>query len=315
MPFEVCNSLLHMVELPRKGGEAVRISRNLVLVIALLAVVGLVLVLTGPTEAGAANRAKITDPHEGQVYLYDGFDWIWMTPAEGVPVNDIAEADISWQGELPSYIGDQYSARRGIDVSYHQNEIDWAAVKAAGYDIAIIQAARRGYTKGGLTEDACFKANMEGALAAGLDVGIYFFSQAINVQEAIEEAEMTLRLIQPYRDRISMPVYYDWEKIYEYDTEPRTAGLDTTILSDCAVAFCETVRAGGYEPGIYFSRHTGYYGFDLSRLEGVSMWFALPEAKFPSFYYKVDAWQYSFNGSVPGISTPTDVNLFFEPKA
>ena len=147
-----------------------------------------------------------------------------------------------------------------------------------------------------------------------MKVGVYFFSQSVSVQEAIEEAEMTLRLIQPYRDQISMPVYYDWEKIYEYDTEPRTAGLDTDILSECAVAFCETVRAAGFEPGVYFNRHTGYYGFDLTRLQDVSMWFALPEAKYPSFYYRVDAWQYSFTESLPGISTPTDVNLFFEPQ-
>lgn len=290
-----------------------RLSKNALLVIVVLAAVVLVLVLSGPTEAGAANRAKMTDPHAGQVYLYDGIDWIWMTPVEGVPVNDITEADISWQGTTPSYSGAGYTALRGVDVSYHQNEIDWQKVKAAGYEVAIIQVGRRGYTKGGLAEDERFRENMQGAIDAGLRVGVYFFSQAINVQEAIEEAEMTLRLIKPYQEQITMPVYYDWEKIYEYDTEPRTAGLDTTVLSDCAVAFCETVRAAGYEPGLYLSRHTGYYGFDLTRLEGVSMWFSLPEAKFPSFYYKVDAWQYSFTGRVPGISTETDVNLFFEP--
>ena len=292
-----------------------RLSRHALLLAALIVVVVLVIVLSDPMEAGAANRAKVTDPHEGQVYLYDGFDWIWMTPVEGAAVNTITENDIAWQDSVPSYIGDQLTALRGLDVSYHQGEVDWAAVKAAGYDVAIIQAGRRGYTKGGLTEDDCFAANMDGALAAGMRVGVYFFSQAISVQEAIEEAEMTLRLIRPYRDRITMPVYYDWEKIYEYDTEPRTAGLDTNILSDCAVAFCETVRAAGYEPGLYFNRHTGYYGFDLTRLQDVSMWFALPEAKFPSFYYRVDAWQYSFTAEVPGVSTPTDVNLFFAPRA
>lgn len=306
-----------MIESTRihEGGDAVRISRNAVLVLVLLAVVGLILILSGPTEARAANRTKVTNPHEGQVYLYDGFDWIWMTPVEGVPANDITEEDISWQGSLPTYVGDQYTARRGIDVSYHQHEINWKQVKASGIDIAIIQAGRRGYTKGGLMEDDCYRDYMQGALDAGLDVGVYFFSQAINVQEAIEEAEMTLKLIEPYRDRITMPIYFDWEKIYEYDTTPRTVGLETSVLSDCAVAFCETIRAAGYEPGIYFSRHTGYYGFDLSRLEDVNMWFALPDAKYPSFYYKVDAWQYTFTGSVPGISTETDINLFFEPKS
>lgn len=304
-----------MVEYPQRFcGEAmiVRVWKSGLLLAALLAV-GLLALCFLPMKANAANRAKVTDPHEGQVYLYDGFDWIWMTPQEGVPVNQITEDDIAWSGSKPEYRGTAYTAALGVDVSYHQKEINWQRVKAAGYDIAIIQAGRRGYTRGGLSEDACFTANMEGALNAGMRVGVYFFSQAINVQEAIEEAEMTLELIEPYREQISMPVYFDWEKIYEYDTEPRTLGLDSAILSDCAVAFCETVRAAGYEPGVYFSRHTGYYGIDLSRLEGVSKWFTLPEAKYPSFYYAIDAWQYDFEGTVPGISTPTDVNLFFTP--
>lgn len=292
-----------------------RISRSGIIVVLVLAVTVLALVLMNPTEAGAANRAKIIDPHEGKVYVYDGVDWIWMTPVEGVPVNDIAQEDITWRGSQPGYTGDKYLALRGVDVSFHQNEIDWKKVKAAGYEVAIIQVGRRGYTKGGLTEDARFAENIRGALAAGMKVGVYFFSQAISPEEAVEEAEMTLRLIEPYRDELQMPVYYDWEKIYEYDTLPRTAGMDSTVLTDCAVAFCDTVRAAGLTPGVYISRPTGYYGYDLPRLAGISIWFTLPEAKYPSFYYHVDAWQYSFAGKVPGIDTETDVNLFFLPVA
>ena len=265
------------------------------------------------SEAEASNKTKVTETHDGQVYLYDGFDWIWMTPVDGVPVNSITEEDISWDGSMPSYCGKNYTSIRVIDVSDHQGEIDWKKVRDSGIDGVIIRAGRRGYTKGGLTEDPRFDSNMKGALEAGLRVGVYFFSQAINVQEAIEEAEMTLRMVGPYKDQLTLPVYFDWEKIYEYDSEPRTAGLDVNILSDCAVAFCETIRQGGCEPGVYFSRHTGYYGFDFTRLKDCHKWFALPEAKFPSFYYKVDAWQYSFEETVPGIDTPTDANLFFCP--
>ena len=291
-----------------------RLSKTGLLIAMLLALTVLGLFLFAPSEAGAANRASVTDPHEGQVYIYDGFDWTWMTPIEGLEINAVTEADISWRGSTPRYIGDRFTALRGVDVSFHQHEIDWKKVKSAGYEVAIIQIGRRGYTKGGLSEDERFAENIRGAIDAGMRVGVYFFSQAISVEEAIEEAEMTLRLIEPYRDGISMPVYYDWEKIYEYDTEPRTAGMDSTVLSDCAVAFCDVIRSEGYEPGVYISRHTGYYGYDLTRLQDVSIWFALPEAKYPSFYYKVDAWQYSFEGQVPGISTETDVNLFFLPK-
>ncbi|MBR3292930.1 MAG: glycoside hydrolase family 25 protein [Oscillospiraceae bacterium] len=279
----------------------------------LLALV-LIVMLARPIKAWAANRAKITDPHEGQVYIYDGFDWIWMTPLEGVPVNAITEHDFRWDGTSPEYIGDHYTAMRGVDVSEHQHEIDWKAVKESGIDFAFIRVARRGYSEGGLFEDEYYAENIRGASDAGLKVGVYFFSQAINVQEAVEEAEMTIRLLAPYQNRISLPVVYDWEKIYD-DSSARTAGLDTQTLSDCAVAFCETVKSAGYTPGVYFNRHTGYYGFDLTRLEEYVLWFALPEAKFPSFYYATDIWQYSFTEQIPGINTPTDVNLYFQAKS
>lgn len=110
----------------------------------------------------------------------------------------------------PCYTGSDYEVRRGIDVSEHQLEIDWAQA-AADIDFAFIRLGYRGYTEGGLFEDPYFKANIEGAIANGLDVGVYFFSQAVNVQEAIEEAEFVLERIREYD--ISLPVVFDWEKI------------------------------------------------------------------------------------------------------
>ena len=138
--------------------------------------------------------------------------------------------------------------------------------------------------------------------------------EATTVQEAIEEAEYTMELIAPYKSRITLPVVYDWEKIYD-DPEARTAGLPASVLSDCAVAFCETVKGKGYQPGIYFNRNSGYYGLDLTRMTEYPFWFALPESSFPNFYYKVDIWQYSFTETVPGIDTPTDMNLYFREKS
>lgn len=277
-----------------------------------LTVLGVLLIvfLLVPIRARADNRNGLTDPHAGQVYVYDGFDWIWMTPLQGVPVNDIPESDISWRNNVPYYAGSSCTALRGVDVSEHQHDIDWARVKAAGIDYAVIRIGRRGYSEGGLFEDEYFKQNMDGALNAGLQVGVYFFSQAVTVAEALEEAELTLSLLEPYRGRVTMPVVYDWEKIYD-DNTARTAGLSAATLTDCAVAYCERVKSAGYQPGVYFNRHTGYYGFDLTRIQDYHLWFALPEARFPNFYYATDMWQYSFEESIPGIETPTDVNLFF----
>lgn len=255
-------------------------------------------------------RPEPVDPHEGQVYIYDGFDWIWMTPLPGVEANSLTADDFSDRSGCPTYTGSDYQVLRGIDVSEHQHEIDWAQVAASGVDYAYVRLGYRGYTEGGLFEDPYFRANVEGALANGLQVSVYFFSQAISVQEAIEEAEYVLARIRDYN--ITLPVVYDWEKI-NGETAARTDNLDFSILNDCAVAFCDTVKNAGYEPAIYFNRHLGYYGYDLSRMTDYDFWFALPESSFPNFYYAVDMWQYSFNEQVPGIAEPTDMNLMFIP--
>ena len=255
-------------------------------------------------------RPEPVDPHEGQVYIYDGFDWIWMTPLPGVEANSLTAEDFSDRSGCPTYTGSDYQVLRGIDVSEHQHEIDWAQVAASGVDYAYVRLGYRGYTEGGLFEDPYFRANVEGALANGLQVSVYFFSQAISVQEAIEEAEFVLERIKDYN--ITLPVVYDWEKI-NGETASRTDNLDFSILNDCAVAFCDTMKNAGYEPAIYFNRHLGYYGYDLSRMTDYDFWFALPESPFPNFYYAVDMWQYSFTEQVPGIAEPTDMNLMFIP--
>ena len=255
-------------------------------------------------------RPEPVDPHEGQVYIYDGFDWIWMTPLPGVVANSLTAEDFSDRSGCPTYTGSDYQVLRGIDVSEHQHEIDWAQVAASGVDYAYVRLGYRGYTEGGLFEDPYFRANVEGALANGLQVSVYFFSQAISVQEAIEEAEYVLARIRDYN--ITLPVVYDWEKI-NGETAARTDNLDFSILNDCAVAFCDTVKNAGYEPAIYFNRHLGYYGYDLSRMTDYDFWFALPESSFPNFYYAVDMWQYSFTEQVPGITGETDMNLMFIP--
>jgi len=256
-----------------------------------------------------ANKPE-PDPHAGQVYLYDGFDWVWMTPLEGVPVNELTEEKFSSASGQIEFIGEGYDVERGIDVSEHQQYIDWNSVARSGIDYAYIRIGWRGYTEGGLYQDAYFESNIREATKAGLDVGVYMFSQAITVQEAIEEANFVLERIAGYN--VTMPVVFDWEKVE--DTSARTANLSMQTRTDCAVAFCETVKNAGYVPCVYFNRNIGYYGFDLTRLTDYDFWFSLPEQGFPNFYYACDMWQYSFTETVPGIEGPTDMNLRFIAK-
>ena len=101
----------------------------------------------------AALRPKIADPHEGQVYVYDGFDWIWYTPLDGVEPNAMKKEDFDWQGRTPVYVPDDYEVLRGVDVSEHQFDIDWERAAASGIDFAFVRVARRGYSAGALKED------------------------------------------------------------------------------------------------------------------------------------------------------------------
>lgn len=274
---------------------------------ALILVTVILAALVAALVIGLLSKKEPEDPHKGQVYIYDGFDWIWMTPLEGVPANELTEESFSSNDGRIEYTGTDYDVLRGVDVSEHQLDIDWKQVAASGVDYAYIRVGWRGYTEGGLFEDAYFERNIQGALDAGLHVGVYMFSQAVTVQEAIEEADFVLERIWKYN--VTLPVVFDWEKIEA--AEARSHGLTMELRTDCARAFCETVKSAGYVPCVYFNRNLGYYGYDLTRLTDYEFWFSLPESGFPNFYYACDMWQYSFNETVPGIAEPTDMNLWF----
>lgn len=277
---------------------------------ALILVTVILAALVAALVIGLLSKKEPEDPHKGQVYIYDGFDWIWMTPLEGVPANELTEESFSPNDGRIEYTGTDYDVLRGVDVSEHQLDIDWKQVAASGVDYAYIRVGWRGYTEGGLFEDAYFERNIQGALDAGLHVGVYMFSQAVTVQEAIEEADFVLERIGKYN--VTLPVVFDWEKIEA--AEARSHGLTMELRTDCARAFCETVKSAGYVPCVYFNRNLGYYGYDLTRLTDYEFWFSLPESGFPNFYYACDMWQYSFTETVPGIAEPTDMNLWFIAK-
>lgn len=277
---------------------------------ALILVTVILAALVAALVIGLLSKKEPEDPHKGQVYIYDGFDWVWMTPLEGVPANELTEESFSSNDGRIEYTGTDYDVLRGVDVSEHQLDIDWKQVAASGVDYAYIRVGWRGYTEGGLFEDAYFERNIQGALDAGLHVGVYMFSQAVTVQESIEEADFVLERIGKYN--VTLPVVFDWEKIEA--AEARSHGLTMELRTDCARAFCETVKSAGYVPCVYFNRNLGYYGYDLTRLTDYEFWFSLPESGFPNFYYACDMWQYSFTETVPGIAEPTDMNLWFIAK-
>jgi GH25 family lysozyme M1 (1,4-beta-N-acetylmuramidase) len=203
-----------------------------------------------------------------------------------------------------TYEGGYYAI--GVDVSAHQKEIDWEQVAASGVEFAIIRVGFRGYAGGTINQDSCFEENVKGALSAGLDVGVYFFSQAVTVDEAIEEAEYTLNMIRPYN--ITYPVVFDWER--QSASSSRTKDTDEETVAACAVAFCETVKAAGYTPMFYASPSKAYK-MELGYLADYPFWLAhyTTNQAASSYRYRYDVWQYSSTGSVPGITGNVDMDI------
>ena len=207
-----------------------------------------------------------------------------------------------------NYETEDSTALKGVDVSSHQGVIDWQAVADSGISFAILRAGNRGYgSDGNMQEDLYYRVNLEGALAAGLDVGVYFFSQAISVEEAEKEAEFLLRIIDG--DEITYPVVFDWEFIPAHKN-PRTEGMTGELLTDMANAFCDVVADAGHDPAVYFNMDTGYMFYDLEEIVQYPFWLA-SYSDVLSFYYHFDIWQYTHTGTVPGIAGNVDINLAF----
>ena len=193
----------------------------------------------------------------------------------------------------------------GIDVSSHQGLIDWQAVADAGIRFAFVRLGYRGYSNGNLMTDQYVRINLNGAREAGIPVGAYFFSQAITVEEAKQEAAYALGILDGFR--LDLPLVYDWEYV---NGEARTANVDRPTLTDCTLAFCEAVEAVGYAPMVYFNSGQITRLLYGERIEQYPWWLAKydPAMDFPC---RADMWQYSNTGTVPGINAPVDLNLMF----
>lgn len=200
------------------------------------------------------------------------------------------------------------SARYGIDVSAHQGEIDWAAVAEDGVEFAFLRIGYRGYSAGALNLDEQFEANYAGARAQKIDVGIYFFSQAISVEEAREEAQQVIAWLAD--KEVQCSVVYDWEHVE--DESARTAQIDGATVTACAQAFCQEIQAAGYDPMIYCNGMLGYLSYDLTQLTDYPLWYA-EYGDYPSYAYEVTVWQYTESGEVAGIQGRTDRNIWFLP--
>ena len=241
--------------------------------------------------------------------VLDDIEYLILTEAdinakqEDTAVNGAAEeADGTENTDLEFSRG---NGKLGIDVSKWNEEIDWEKVKDAGIEYAIIRCGYRGASSGSLVIDPNFTENIEGAIAADIPVGVYFFTQAVTESEAVEEASMVIHLIEEYD--VDYPVFLDSESA---GGKGRADDLSVEQRTTVHNAFLQTIAAAGYETGVYGSRNWLEKQLDMERLSDYNTWLAeYTEAPgYPEYYH---IWQYTSKGTVPGISTRVDLNLCY----
>lgn len=292
------------VEPPRRSGGWVG-KLSLVLAVVALAVACLALYRTlppgedDPQEPGERAESPTISYRDRELPVLEGVA-VNSYVSDGFSVND--------RGWL-TYEQDGKQAAIGIDVSAYQGEIDWQQVADSGVEFAMIRLGYRGYSQGVIMPDKNFEQNLRGALDAGLEVGVYFFSQAVSVWEAEEEAQYVLDAIQGYD--VTYPVAFDWEFITP-GQPARTHQMDGQTLTQCALAFCQAIDQGGYTPAVYFNQDLGYLHYDLSQLQQLPLWLAEYDTS-PDFFYHFHLWQYTHTGTVAGIQGAVDLNLDLRP--
>ena len=243
-------------------------------------------------EEEPVPSAEVPQETIDPIYRHD-YDWKYLKHNDG----------------LYSYEDGKYTSRAGIDVSYLQGDIDWNRVKAAGIEFAIIRAGYRGYETGILHEDSHFRTNIENALAAGLDVGVYYFSQMITPEEAEEEAVFVLDLVRDYPVSV---IAFDLE---EADSEGRIAANTQDINTQGAIAFCRKIKEAGYTPLVYGSASWMYTDIRMKDLQDMcQFWMAAYDWAEPKFPYVFMIWQYDCRGRIDGIKTDVDMNILFLEK-
>ncbi|RKJ17859.1 hypothetical protein D7X48_20605 [bacterium D16-50] len=211
-------------------------------------------------------------------------------------------------GEYQYLQDGQVISHKGIDVSKHQGVIDWNLVAQDGVEFAFIRVGNRGYGTGKMVEDERFDANIQGASAAGIKVGVYYYSQAITREEVLEEANFVLEKIKPYE--ISCPVVFDVERV---SGEPgRMNDISVEERTEFTRLFCETIQNAGYRPMIYHNTEMGAMMINLEPLEEYDKWFAAYSDQF-YYPYEYKIWQYSQSGRVQGIKGAVDLNISFGP--
>ncbi|MCQ2404981.1 MAG: glycoside hydrolase family 25 protein [Clostridia bacterium] len=297
---------------PPKRGKLSKTARAVVIgcitfnVLMMAVIAAIVAVKLGRTNADEPPTSEVSiDEHEGEIYIEDDvLGGMWLPKSENLKKSSLNANKFHESNGIITYDG----AALGIDVSEFQTVTDWNAVKQAGVDFVMVRVGRRGYETGLIVEDTDYRRNIEGAQEAGLDVGVYFFSQAVTTNEAREEARFVLDCIKDYE--ISYPVVFDWESTEK--AEARTFEMKNDQLNTIAHAFVDTIEEAGYHPMLYFYKYLGYKQYVLDEFADCDFWLSEPADR-PTFYYETAMWQYAVDGEIPGVEGAVDLDICFKP--
>lgn len=203
----------------------------------------------------------------------------------------------------------EVKSRVGIDVSDHQHSVNWAAVAQDGIDFAMLRLGNRGSTEGQLYEDTTFADNVLGVQSVGMPFGAYFFSQAVSEDEAREEAQFVLSTLTSYGlspESVQYPVVFDQEPV---EGEGRANNLSADQLTANAIAFCQVIEEAGYRPMVY-GNQVDMAQRNMDELSAYPVWYAEYDVAEPSAGFDFVMWQYTNSGTVRGIDTDVDLNIY-----
>lgn len=253
----------------------------------------------------SATDVRVKDKVE--YVAIDDISLLIKTEAEiDAEAEDSAEANTDGDDtEIRQTSGVSKTGVLGIDVSKWQKEIDWDKVKNEGVDFAIIRCGYRGSVTGSLVEDPYFEQNIKGARAAGIKVGVYFFTQAVNEVEAVEEASMVISLVRDYE--LQYPVFIDTEGA---GGNGRADSLNVEERTAVCEAFCTTVKNAGLEAGVYASRNWYNNKLTANTLESYAIWLA-EYRSVPLYQGYYQMWQYTSKGKINGINGNVDLNVSY----
>lgn len=270
---------------------------------------------TAKENVSAQNKEKeimeedpSTDGKHTLIRLADGTEeWVLISPY--LKKNTYDFSNMTESSNLRKYTenGKKISSV-GADISKHNGSVNFKSMKSAGVDYVMLRLGARGYSTGQITLDDKFVENIEAAIEAELNIGVYFFSQAVNQEEAVEEANFVIQNLEPYKAHIGYPIAFDMENIS--NDNARIDGLSREDKTTIAASFMSGVQAAGYIPMIYGNKEWLIKNVDLTKLQDYDVWLS-EDQDIPDYPYLYTMWQYTSTGVLNGVKGDVGLNLCF----